>query len=222
MSAIVKANNRLATGGLAVIKRSFTADKDNKVTYTAEYVCLAQFADANAQRFRKNSQPPTPIPASMQRLGIVEVPKLYDVTSETLNGLTYFRATYVAVGDSNSSFSVTRSSDQRSFQGSQTKTITTGPTGFLTENVVTDTLTFDYISITATASSTNQNLPGVSGGVGGKFNERRTRTFATGGGTVAGGSVNVGTARVTSSSQTRNSDGTFTFTRTSSGIYVQK
>lgn len=222
MASIVKANANLTAGGLAVLKRTFSTDREGKLTYSADYVCLSQFTNSHARKFRTGATPPTPLPASIAALRIVEVPKLYDLQTDTINGLTYFRATYVAVGDSEASYSITESTDWRSFQGSVSRVIVTGPPGFLTDNPVTDTLSFDYISKTSTVTSQNRNAPqGPIGSVSGRYNERRTRTFAIGGGTIEGGRVPTGVQSVRTSQSTRNSDGTYTYSQTASGIYVQ-
>jgi hypothetical protein len=221
MAAIVKANSSLTAGSLAVLKRTFSTSREGRLSYLAEYVCLSNFARNHAGKFVTGAIPPTPLPAIVSQLQIKDNPTLYDLQTETINGLTYFRATYSAVGSGEGSFTVTESSDQRSFQGSKSKIITTGTSGFQTENPVIDNLSFDYISTSVTVSSQNSTLPQArSGSVGKKFNIRITRTFAIGGGTITGGYVGTVGSTIESTSSTRNSDGTYTFSRTSTGIYI--
>jgi hypothetical protein len=221
MASIVKANSSLTAGGLAVIKRSFSTQKEGKLNYSVTYVCLSQFQHQNASRFQTGSNPPTPFLSALGALKIKDTPTLYDLQTEVSNGLCYFTASYVSVGDSESSFSVTETSDQRSFQASETKTVTTGTPGFLTENEATDTISFDYISLSATVSSNNRDLPNVgSSGVGAIFNIRKARTFSGGGTFQGAGSVSYEKTTILSTSSTRNSDGTYTYSRTSSGVVV--
>lgn len=239
MAAIVKANSSLTSGGLAVLKRAYSTDKDGKLTYSADYVCLAAYAQRHASRFRTNSAPPTAVPQPVGQLQIAESPRMVDVQIETINGLTYFRAVYVAAGDGDASYSITETSEQRNFQASETKSVTTGPPGFRTVNEATDFISFDYMSTSVTVSSNNQRLillgdriflpdpanPGRSIGgprasAGPPFNTRRTRSY-TGGSTFQNqGRVIYSATVVSSTASTRNSDGTTTYSATSTGIYI--
>ena len=96
MSAIVKANASLTAGGLAVLRREYSTTDDGTLNYAADYCCLSQFANNHIGKFRTGAQPPTAIPASMSQLRIDGTPKLYDLTTNTQNGLTYFNARYSA------------------------------------------------------------------------------------------------------------------------------
>jgi hypothetical protein len=221
MAAIVKANSSLTAGGLVVLRRAFSTSREGRLSYSADYLCLPAFARNHAPKFITGAVPPTPLPSVVSQLQIKDNPTLYDLQTETVNGLTYFRAMYSAVGTGQASFSVTTSSDQRSFQGSKNRIITTGPPGFQTDNPVTDTLSFDYISTSVTVSSQNQSLIAAqSGSVGERLNIRATRTFAIGNNIIDGGYVGTIGSTIESTSSTRNSDGTYTFSRTSTGIYI--
>jgi hypothetical protein len=219
MAAIVKANSTLANGGLAVLKRSFSTEREGKLTYSAEYVCLPQFARNHAAKFITGSFPPTALPAIISDMQIRERPTLYDLQTETINGLTYFRATYSAAGSSEQSLTVTTSSEQRSFSASLRRRITTGPSGFRTTNIINDSISFEYISNSVTVSSVNRSVTAQKGSVGARFNVIINTDFANVGVSYIPSIPTLATT-VESSSRSKNSDGSFTNSITSSGIYV--
>jgi hypothetical protein len=96
MASIVKAKNSLNNGGLAVLKRTFSTADGGQVNYRADYACLSQFANNHTRKFLSGSQPPTSIPSAMLLLNLSEPPALNDLQTETTNGMTYFRASYMA------------------------------------------------------------------------------------------------------------------------------
>jgi len=218
MAAIVKANSSLAAGGLAVLRRQFSTTDDGTCNYEADYACLSQFANSHVGRFRTGSQPPTAIPASMSLLRLSSAPKLYDFTSNTQNGVTYFTARYTAASADAGEVITTESQEQRSFSATVTATIRTAGNN---DNRITVTgsvgISFDYISTTVTVEAKNpQSLPQVRGSVGNPFN------FSSG--TINNQAPNLqGTFRnstVERTNTTRSSRGTYTYSRSSSGIYV--
>ena len=219
MSALVKANASLTAGNLAVLKRSFVTTDDGTMRYSVEYVCLSAYATKWTPFFRTRAQPPTPLPAAMLQLNLTKTPELYDLTTETMNGLTYFKATYSA--GVSSEVIITEESDVRNFTVTTTRpvgyTVTTpnttnGSTSFVQTDEETITESFDYISVTVTAESKNTNLPKVEG-----------RVLAVSGNSadlfiLQAGGVVVPTVRlVNKSSKTRTSRGEYTFSYASSG-----
>ena len=92
MAAIVKANPSLTAGGLAVLRRQYSTTDDGTLTYEADYVCLAQFANNHIGKFRTGAQPPTPIPASMSLLRLDKTPTLYDFQTRTEQARTRGRS----------------------------------------------------------------------------------------------------------------------------------
>lgn len=198
MSAIVKANASLTAGGLAILKRTFATTDRGQVTYNADYACLSQFAGNHAARFRSGAEPPTPIPSSMLLLNLTRTPTLVDLRTETINGLTYFNATYAAGVETDlvvTTTSETRSVSWRIFNPNDT-ILNVG---------------FDYISISVTATGTNQSIPVVRGGVGATFNSRGLSLEKL-----------VRSARektIESTKQTRTQRGDYENSVTSTGIY---
>lgn len=214
MAAIVKANSSLTAGGLAVLKRSFSTQKDGRLNYVAEYVCLPAFARNHAAKFITGAVPPTPLPAVVSQLQIRNNPTLYDLQTETINGLTYFRATYSAQGAGEASNSITTSTEQRSFQSSRSEGVAVAVESFTT--------TFDYMSTSVTVNSANSEIAARPGSVSAPFNRVETQTVFGSTFTFKGNQVPLkATATlIVGTSSTRNSDGTFTFSKTSTGIYV--
>ena len=170
MASIVKANANLTNGGLSVIRRSFTTTDDGTMRYEVDYVCLATYASKWTPFFKTKAQPPTQLPASMLQLQLTKTPELFDLQTETLNGLTYFKAAYSA--GIATEVIITEESDLRNFTVTLTRdvgvNVTTpgtinGSTSFVATGTETVTETFDYISVTVTAEAKNANLPAVKG-----------------------------------------------------------
>jgi hypothetical protein len=221
MAAIIKANSTLTSGGIATLKRSFTTTDDGLMTYAVEYCCLSQYASRWTANFRTGAQPPTALPANMLQLQLTKTPTLYDLQTETLNGLTYFRATYSAGVPTD--ITITETSDVRNVSfpitypaGTTVRLPTYGlggitgtTTSFVTTGTETVTGSFDYVSYSVTATAKNAALPSVRGYVGDAFNfvnvtRVNTRLATT----------------IETSSKTKNSRGEFTFSKTSTGVYT--
>jgi hypothetical protein len=218
MAAIVKANSSLSAGGLAVLRRQFSTTDDGTCNYEADYACLSQFANSHVGRFRTGSQPPTAIPASMSLLRLSSTPKLYDFTSNTQNGVTYFTARYTAASADAGEVITTESQEQRSFSAvvpARIRTAGNFDSLITVEGFVN--VSFDYISTTVRVEAKNPiTLPNVRGSVGPAFNVSK--------GTISGVTpLSVGgfsASTVETQSKTRSSRGTYTFSKSSSGIYV--
>ena len=157
---IVKANAELTAGGLVVLKRSFTTSSTGVMTYTANYVCLAEYASRWTDQFKSSSQPPTPLPDNVLRLELTRTPRLVDLETETVNGLTYFNATYSA--GVNTDLVITESSEQRTLSW---------VSGYNSTGQA-QTSSFDYISHSVSVSGTNAEIPNVAGRTGMVFNAR--------------------------------------------------
>jgi hypothetical protein len=218
MSAIVKANAHLTNGGLSVLKRSFTTSDDGLMTYFVEYVCLSKHASKWTPFFKTKAQPPTALPANMLLLTLNKTPELFDLQTETFNGLSYFRATYSA-GVATEAI-ITESSEQRSISWPITYPIgynITVPfsidydTAFVTTGTETITASFDYISFSVTAQSKNSELPAVKGSVGQIFNYVGPTDLSLPWGVSAG--------TIETTSKTRNNRGEYTYSKTSTGVY---
>lgn len=204
MSAIVKANGSLTSGGLSVIKRSFTTADDGSMNYNVDYCCLSQFAIKWAPFFRTRAQPPTPLPAALLQLNLTKTPELFNLSTETLNGLTYYRAQYSA--GVSTEVIITEESDTRNFTVSTNQQVgfwastpgtINGSSSFTQTGERTVTTTIDYISVTVTAESKNTNLPAIQGRVEG----------------VRGYQMKL----VERTSKRRDSRGEYTFSKSSSG-----
>ena len=223
MAAIVKANPSLTAGGLAVLRRQYSTTDDGTLNYEAEYVCISQFANNHIGRFRTGAQPPTPIPASMSQLSLESAPKLYDFSTSTQNGLTYFSARYSAAVRGLAEVTITQSQETRNFSA----TFENGEgaiytsTGNVSQIVVGPfTASFDYESTTITCESkSEQSLPDLKGSVG---NIRNVSIS-----TIRGTKVNLNgrtywkPQTVESLSSSKSSRGNYTFRKSSSGVYVQ-
>lgn len=221
MSAIVKANSALTSGGLSVLKRNFTTSDDGLMTYFVEYVCLASFANRWTATFRTGAQPPTPLPVNMLQLQLNKTPTLYDLQTETLNGLTYFRATYSAGVPTD--VTITESSETRNvswpitYPTGYTVTVPfsiSGATSFVTTGQETLTASFDYISFSVTATAKNTALPAVRGYTGTIFNV--VNTFIGGNNAPS----NVTATTLDTSSKTKTKRGEYTYSTTSTGVFV--
>lgn len=218
MAAIVKANSSLAAGGLAVLRRQFSTTDDGTCNYEADYACLSQFANAHVGRFRTGSEPPTAIPASMFLLRLISAPILYDFTSNTQAGITYFNARYTAASSEPGEVITTESSEQRSVSGTVVGSIRGNFTGFGigTQNAFVN-ISFDYISISVRVEAKNPaNLPQIKGRVGQIFN-RSVDAINNTVPTIGAGQIKE--ALIETTSKTRSSRGTFTFSKTSSGVF---
>ena len=217
MASIVKANSSLTSGGLAVLRREYSTTDDGTLNYLADYCCLSQFANNHIGKFRTGAQPPTAIPASMSRLRIDGAPKLYDLTTSTQNGLTYFNARYSAASLDPGEVILTESTEQRNFSATVTGSIRTA--GNLGTTITVEgqvNVSFDYISTTVRVEAKNPRaLPEVKGSVGLPFNKSV--------GEISGQTAFVfgqwRAATVETTSKSRSSRGTYTYTKSSSGIY---
>lgn len=172
MAAIVKANPSLTAGGLAVLRRSFTTNDDGTMRYEADYCCLSQYAIRWMPSFRTKAQPPTALPAALLQLQLAKTPELYDLQTETANGLTYFKAVYSA--GVTTEVIITEESDVRNFTVTTNRAVgynvstpgtTNGSTTFVETSTETVTESYDYVSVTVTAEAKNANLPQVVGRV---------------------------------------------------------
>ncbi len=214
MASIVKANSSLTNGGLAVLKRGFSTSDDGRMTYAADYCCLSSFAKKWTPYFKIKAQPPTPLPASVLELKLTKTPELSDLQTETMNGLTYFRATYSA--GILTEVVITESSEQRSFSGSVTASVqTVGNLGSTQTVTGVIAVSFDYISTSVTAQSKNQELPAVKGSVGSAFNKQVGTINGIKPLLITGIRSNV----VESTSTTKTGSGELTYSKTSTGIY---
>lgn len=212
--AIVKANSSITNGGLAVLKRSFSTSDDGRMTYAVDYCCLSSFAKKWTPYFKIKAQPPTPLPASVLELRLTKTPELSDLQTETMNGLTYFRATYSA--GILTEVVVTESSEQRTFSGSVTASVETAGNLGSTQTVTgIIAVSFDYISTSVTAQSKNQQLPAVRGSVGPAFNKQIGTINGIKPLLITGIRSNV----IESTSSTKTGSGELTYSKTSAGIY---
>lgn len=220
MASIVKANPSLTAGGLAVLRRQFSTTDDGTCNYEADYCCLAQFANNHIGKFRTGATPPTAIPAGMSALRLSGSPKLYDFTINTQNGLTYMNARYTAASTDPGEVITTETSEQRNFSAVLEGSIRIpSNTGANTTQTGSVNVSFDYISTTVRVEAKNPNaLPEVKGSVGAPFN-------------VSIGKISNVTALVNgqwrtsyieTTSKTRSSRGTYTYSKSSSGIYEPK
>jgi hypothetical protein len=211
MAAIVKANARLTNGELSVVKRSFTTADDGTMTYAVEYVCLSKYARNWTPQFKTGAQPPTSLPANMLLLQLTKTPTLYDLQTETINGLTYFRATYSAGGTTE--VIITESTEQRSFSATVNASVETAPATQTSADIL---LSFDYMSVSVTASAKNTNLPKVAGRVGAPFNKSVGKISGQTPRIVSGAKATT----IEGASTTRTGRGEYTYSKTSTGIYV--
>lgn len=217
MAAIVKANPSLTAGGLAVLRRQYSTTDDGTCNYEAEYACLSQFANNHIGKFRTGAQPPTQIPASMSLLRLEKTPTLYDFSTNTQNGLTYFNARYTAASSDAGEVITTESQEQRNFSATVIGTIRTkGNLGSMITVEDNVNVSFDYISTTVRVEAKNPRiLPQARGSVGLPFNISISQ--------ISGQDAQVfgqwRASTVETQSKTRSSRGTYTYTKSSSGIY---
>lgn len=202
MGAIVRASASLLAGNIAVIQQSIATTDDGSIDYSVEYCCLAQFSNKWTPFFRIRSSPPTPIPPALTQLNLTRIPALFNLDTETRNGLTYFRANYAA--GISTDVIITEESDTRNFTVTTTRDVgffvsvpfnMTGATTFVKTGEETTTSTVDYVSVTVTCESKNTNLPIIDGRSSAGTSKLLIRT-----------------------SKRRDSRGQFTFSRSSSGI----
>lgn len=217
MASIVKANPSLTAGGLAVLRRSFSTTDDGTCNYEADYACLAQFTSNHAGKFRTGATPPTAILDGLSQLRLDGTPKLYDVTTSTQNGLTYFKARYSASSLDGGEIITTESQEQRNFSAAVEGSIRTpGNFGSTATESGTVQVSFDYISTTVRVEAKNPRiLPQVTGSVGIPFNVSI--------GQISGVDALVlgkwRAATIETQSTTRSSRGSYTYSKSSSGIY---
>lgn len=217
MASIVKANSSLTSGNLAVLRRTFSTSDDGTCNYEADYVCLVQFANNHLGKFRTGSTPPTSIPASMSALRLDGLPELYDVTFRTENGLTYFSARYSAASLDGGEVITTESQEQRAFSAVLEGSIrTAGNFGSTATQTGFVNVSFDYISTTVRVESKNpRTLPSVKGRVGVPFNKSV--------GQISGVEATITNGwkafYVETESVSRSSRGSYTYSKSSSGIY---
>ena len=204
-----------------MLRRNFTMTDDGRMTYSVEYVCLEEYARKWTPFFRIGAEPPTRLPASMLQLQLTKTPQLFDLQTESINGLTYFKATYSA--GVTSEVIITEESDVRNFSFSviyPTGVNVTRPnydpwsnaqsvTSFVTTGNETITFNFDYVSVTVTATAKNANVPTVKGSVGSPFNFNGLSLPAA-----------VKSSTIERVSKTRSSRGEYSYSRTSTGIYT--
>jgi len=219
MAAIVKANSSLAAGGLAVLRRSFATSDDGTMTYSADYCCLAIHANKWTRSFKTRSQPPTPLPREVLQLQLTKTPELFALETHTLNGITYFAASYSA--GVASEVIITEESDVRLFN---LTTITDvgyyitvpgtidGATTFVKTGQVVDTNPIEYVSITVTATSKNATLPNVKGRAT-SIDGKELKRFS-----FLGGAFIDQISLIERTSKSRSSRGEYTYSKSSSGI----
>lgn len=203
MAAIVKANTNLSTGGLAVLKRSFQTSSRGQVTYNADYVCLAQFANTHAPKFRSKTQPPTALPLQLLQLNLNNTPILESLDTVSENGLTYFKAQYVAGIETDLIFTTT--TEQRTASWRLIRRSDGNATVY----------SFDYMSITETVTGTNTTIPIVQGSTGRVFNARGVSVADI----VANRVPRLVKKTIESVRQTRSQNGTYENSASSTGIY---
>ena len=215
MSAIVKANASLAAGELAILKRNFAASDTGQMTYAVDYCCLSQFASKWTPFFKSGSQPPTALPANMLLLQLTKTPTLVDLQTETMHGLTYFKATYSAGVETD--VTITEESDIRTHTWSTSAPVgyrvsvpytIDGSTTFVQTGTAIGTNSFEYVSITARAVSKNKDLPEVKGRVIMIPNSRYTDTTLS----------LFDQTTIDTFSSSKNSRGEYSYTKTSTGI----
>jgi hypothetical protein len=215
MSALVKANASLTAGNLAVLRRSFVTTDDGSIRYAVDYCCLEQYAPKWTPFFRTRATPPTSLPVEMLQLNLTKTPELYDLTLETMNGLTYFKAVYSA--GVSTEVIITEDSDVRNFTVTTTRDVgynfrQNGAVYFQKTGEETITDSFDYVSVTVTAQSKNTRLPTVQGRIT-ALDGSNVNYF------VSGGAIVLPTLKlINKSSTTRSSRGEYTYNLSSSGI----
>ena len=202
MSAIVKANASLTSGGISRLRQSINTDAQGRVEYSADFVCLASFANNWKSYFVTGAEPPVAISARLiDTTQFTSTPKLYSVQSESLNGLAYFYARYSAGIKTDIEETVT--SEQRNLSY-------TRPDGF--------PASFDYISVSVTRSSMNNTLDVRAGSVGAIFN-----TFNCDANLIRSNQdPQVFQTTIDSASSVKSTNGTYRITTTSSGVYVAR
>lgn len=217
MAAIVKANTSLTAGNLAVLKRNFASTDSGQMTYFCDYCCLESFAKKWTPYFKIGSKPPTALPANMLLLNLSKTPTLVDLQTESSSGLTYFKATYSAGVESE--VTITEESDVRTHSYTYQKDvgIYMTPPGsinsepdFYKTGEETITQSFEYVSVTVTATSKNSKLPEVKGYV----LEPQKPIWVT-----TSNLLTFETRTIDTFSKTKNSRGEYTYTARSTGVY---
>ncbi len=199
------------------MKRRFNSQDTGQMTYYVEYCCLLRYASKWTKSFQLESEPPTDLPSNMLQLNLTRTPTLKSLETESANGLTYFRATYTAGFETD--IVITESSDIRSISWPITYPVgyeisvpftIDGSTSFVTTGTETITASFDYVSISVTATTTNSSLdPQVTGSTGEIFNAVNTSGYN-----------NVSQQILDTYSKSKNRLGEYTYSKTSTGIYV--
>lgn len=219
MASLVKANATLMSGNLAVLKRSFSTNDQGIATYSVQYVCLKRFANRWTSTFRVNNEPPTPLPEYILGSALLtKNPTLFDIQTETINGLTYFNVQYSA--GVQTEVIETISSEQRSL--SYTFVTTRAITPYLSANIlitseeVAVNASFDYISYSVTRSTTNVEAASPVGSVGQVFNCINCNAQAI----KSGSDSNARAVTVESATRTRRSNGEYSINVTSTGLYI--
>ena len=205
---IVRANATLTAGGISVVKRNVTSQRDGSIVMQAEYVCLATFAARWTQFFVKGAPPPTGLPSSLAVLGASSAPTLFDVTTRTESGLTYFAALYSAANPKE--VTITETEEQRNWSGVVQYNLNGGFVLFTTN------YSFDYMSKSVAVTGRN-TYPGERGGsVGRPFN--RSFNFILN--DVGAQAVALPKATtIVSRTKTQSSLGEFSYSTTSTGVY---
>jgi hypothetical protein len=214
MPSTVIANTELAQGGLVLLSQSANFSDDGTHDYRADYACLSQFAGNHTGKFVKGAPPPIERPAQMARSAV----KLYDVRIERERGITYFRASY---GGFDFSYEETTTEVIKTF--SHTEEFQS-PT-FGSQVITRASVTFDYVSTTATTTSKSRHVLTRSAGglVGPPVNLVRTsQVFILGepSNVGGGGFVQFRPDRVVTKSTSRAASGQKTYTTTMTGIYI--
>lgn len=203
MAAIVKANTTLSTGGLVVLRRSFQTSSRGQVSYNADYVCLAQFANTHAPKFRSKTEPPSSLPPALLLLNLTRTPTLEALETTTEHGLTYYKATYTAGVETDLIFTTTSEQRNVTWRGVDRGT---GETAIYS---------FDYISVSETVTGTNTAIPVVKGSTGRVFNIRGTTASLI----LSGKLSNLVQKTVESQRSTRGRGGEYENSATSTGVY---
>lgn len=141
MPSTIIATTELAQGDLVLLSQSANFSTDGTEDYRATYACLSQFTHLHAGKFVRKAGPPKAIGSGLQR----NVLELYNVEIVRERGITYFNASYG--GHDLTVFEETETETLKTFS----ETVSQPDT--FTNNIVTGSLTFDYISKTVTVTS---------------------------------------------------------------------
>jgi hypothetical protein len=202
------------------------------MTYSVDYCCLSQFASRWTPFFKSGAQPPTPLPDAMLLLNLTKTPTLVDFTTETANGLTYFRPTYSSGVETD--VTISEESDIKTHSWTvetPPRTIPVGyymtppfsvnsspdfyQTGEKTISGTSRTFTQEYISVTQRATSKNANLPTVHGYILGIDTTVKQLVESV---ILTTGNVNYASKVRNTFSKTKNARGEFSYSVSSTGV----